>query len=179
MWYLLNGTTTMDSTIFSFFAPGRRDLYFQVKKDLNSCCHLFIGRWRYELAKRCRQEEIRINNISIHIVSLGWLHYIVRGIHYYLRNAPFTFLSTTFIFICFLLYFPGLFRPSSLRFSLLFFKLVQLSQIVDPTSVNGEAIAVWQSWHYCSWIPWTFYDLYLIVLLSFDFIFHSIIVLDS
>ena len=30
MWYLLNGTATVDSTIFSFFSPGRRDPYFQV-----------------------------------------------------------------------------------------------------------------------------------------------------
>ena len=30
MWYLLNGTATVDSTIFSFFSPGKKDPYFQV-----------------------------------------------------------------------------------------------------------------------------------------------------
>ena len=149
-------------------------------------CYVFIRRWRYELAKRCRQEEIRINNISIHIFSLGWLHYFVGentllptwcSIYfpvYYLYLHMLSPLSSWSIHVNF--------PSSSLRLSLLFFKLVQLSQIVDPTSVNGEAIAksiVWKFRHYFSWISWIVFDLYLNFLLSFDFIFHSIIVLDS
>ena len=113
----------MDSTIFSFFSPGRRDPYFQVD------CLLRPNTFERE---KGINDELEITQFMSNYFVDSIIFHIATSL--FILISHFSSSSSSSSSSSFLVYVP------SLSTNILFFLIIQLSQIVDPSSVNGEKI---------------------------------------